>query len=224
MNGGWSYGTRSRPAGQSLDTGDIYGPVHASSTGGGTIAPVQAGTGSIDPRVAWALSQQSASTPQATAGRYVPGRTGGSGSSPTAPTSGYTPGSTGGSGMAPRPGTSGTAADPCAQPTNPRLNQTSTDANGNVFVSVDPFFASSSARDAWIAAHPTCQPPPAYVQDMLQTNTITTPATAASAIPGWAWGLGAVAAAALVGGVVIATSSKKSRRSTRRSSRRSSRR
>jgi len=68
------------------------------------------------------------------------------------------------------------AAPDCTLPTNPRAGQPGVQ---------DPYFSTSSDRDAWIAAHPSCAPPPAYLPDTpLSTINLSVVAPAGQQLPG----------------------------------------
>lgn len=63
------------------------------------------------------------------------------------------------------PGTPGPSVPACPPlPANPRAGQPGVN---------DPYFATSADRDAWIAANPTCEPPPPFQPD---TSSGLTPA------------------------------------------------
>lgn len=102
----------------------------------------------------------------------------------------------------------------CTLPVNPRLGQPSTDANGIVYTSTDPYFASQSARDTWASSHPTCTAPP-FIPDQTSGSTAPAPITSNPLF----WGIGAAVVAVGVGAAVVLTRSK-SRSSSRRPSRR----
>lgn len=117
--------------------------------------------------------------------------------------SGSTPGSSG----------SGTASPSCVLPINSRLaNVGAVAADGSVLASVDPYFATSAARDTWIAANPTCAAP-AWQPDVFTGGNV-----APGLSTGEMWGLGIVGAG-ILGGLALALMPKKSRGSSRRSSR-----
>lgn len=74
------------------------------------------------------------------------------------------------------PGTPSRDTLDCTFPGNPRLSSINTfSPNGGVITAVDPYFSTSSDREAWVSSHGSCPKPPEWQADTLVSPRSTLP-------------------------------------------------